>query len=265
MNINTHKFEYHYLLKKLGSSHSVGQWLRNYIDVHGFLILQDLKSEISDLNFAKNFLADLSSSIGTLVSHNPNKQDYIWEIKAQVSNSEIKTFSEDNQVAPLHTDSQYRICPERYMALMVIRQASCGGGATLLLDFKNVLEEISSHASGKELIEFAKKQKFPIAVPSIFQTSSEQKYIYSSLISDSPLIRYRYDTLKTGVALVNGDRAGESLDHLETLNTYIQSSSHQCTFNLAEGEIIFVDNHRFLHGRTPFTDHQRLLLRSRFN
>jgi alpha-ketoglutarate-dependent taurine dioxygenase len=265
MTIDKHKFEYKYLLKKFGPTFLVSQWLRKYMDLHGCVVLQDFQSEICDLTSAKFFFAELSSSIGTLISHNPNKQDYIWEIKPQISTSQIKTFSEDNHVAPLHTDSQYRACPEKYMALLVFHQATCGGGDTILLDFKKVLAELDNSIDGRKLIKFAKQEKFPIAIPSIFQTSPHQNYIYSSLISDTPLIRYRYDTLKAGISLVNHDRADELHEQLDCLNNHIQSSSHQCNFSLSDGEMIFVDNHRFLHGRSSFTDPNRLLLRSRFN
>ncbi|MCC3532422.1 MAG: TauD/TfdA family dioxygenase [Microcoleus sp. PH2017_21_RUC_O_A] len=63
-------------------------------------------------------------------------------MKSQLSTSAIKTFSKHNQQAPLHTDSQYRNQPERFIALMTICQANCGGGYTEIVNFRKILEEI---------------------------------------------------------------------------------------------------------------------------
>lgn len=263
--IENHKFDYQYLLKKFGYKQYLGNWIRQYVNMHGFLILQNLETEFSDFQSAKYFFTELSSYIGTLVSHNPGKQDFVWEIKPKISKSVIKTFSEHNQPAPLHTDSQYRNQPEKYMALLVFKQANCGGGYTQLLDFRKVLLELRSNILGKQIVKFFSKEKFPIAVPSVFQEEKGVNYIYSRLISNVPLVRYRYDTLKTGLSLINHSYVESFYENLDILNNFLQNSPFCSSFLLLNNEVIFVDNHRFLHGRTAFIDTDRLLFRIRIN
>lgn len=265
MSAAKHKFEYEHLLKSLGSIGAVGAWIREYVDLHGFLILQDLESEFYDLSSAKLFFTKLSSHVGTLVPHNFDRSDFVWEIKPKSSNSVINTFSEHNKAAPLHTDSQYRNRPEKYMALLVFSQAECAGGETMLLDFKVVLNELRQSDSGRKMIEFACQDKFPIAVPSIFQTQDKTEYIYSSLISNIPLIRYRYDTLRIGLKLIKHSHVQEFSEKLLTFNDLINRSRYCSSLLLNNGEAIFVDNHRMLHGRSSFLDSNRLLLRIRMN
>ena len=260
-----HKFEYEHLLKRLGSIGAVGGWIREYVDLHGFLILQGLESEFYDLSSAKLFFTKLSSHIGTLVPHNFGQSDFVWEIKPKSSNSIIKTFSEHNKAAPLHTESQYRNLPEKYMALLVFRKAECAGGETMLLDFKLVLNELRQSDFGRQMIEFACQDQFPIAVPTIFQTEDKTEYIYSSLISNIPLIRYRYDTLKTGLELIKRSHVKYLDEKLQAFNDLINRSRYCSSLLLNNGEAIFVDNHRMLHGRSSFLDSNRLLLRIRMN
>lgn len=265
MSAEKHKFEYEHLLKRLGSIGAVGGWLREYVDIHGFIILQGLESEFYDLSSAKLFFTKLSSQIGTLAPHNFGQSDFLWEIKPKSSNSIIKTFSEHNKAAPLHTDSQYRNLPEKYMALLVFRQAECKGGETILLDFQLVFNELKQSIFGRKMIEFACQEKFPIAVPTIFQTENKTEYIYSSLISNIPLIRYRYDTLKTGLELIKRSHVKDFAEKLQAFNNLIYQSRYCSSLLLDNGEAIFVDNHRMLHGRSSFFDSNRLLLRIRMN
>ncbi|MCC3446713.1 MAG: TauD/TfdA family dioxygenase [Microcoleus sp. PH2017_31_RDM_U_A] len=265
LSAEKHKFEYKYLLKRFGSIGTVGRWIRKYVDRHGFIILQGLESESYDLSSAKLFLTKLSSHIGTLVPHNLGQSDFVWEIKPKSSISQIVTFSEHNKAAPLHTDSQYRKLPEKYMALLVFRQAECAGGETLLLDFNLVFNELKKSYLGRQTIEFACKTKFPIAVPTIFQTQNKTAYIYSSLISDIPMIRYRYDTLKTGLELIKHSHVKDFEEKLQVFNDLIHTSRYCSSLLLNNGEAIFVYNHRMLHGRSPFLDSNRLLLRIRMN
>ncbi|MEJ6485377.1 TauD/TfdA family dioxygenase [Nostoc punctiforme UO1] len=257
-------FDYRYLLKKISCQKELGIWIRRYVDAHGFLILQNVEGS-SDVERSSLFLSQLCSSIGTLVPHNPGKNDFVWQIKCQLSTSALKTFSEHNQHAPLHTDSQYRNQPERFIALMTIRQAHCGGGYTEIVDFRKILEDIKCTAMGSRVVEFIRNESFPIAIPSVFQEYSKPASIQAKLVSVSPLIRYRYDTLKAGLSLIEHGRVAAFHENLDLLDLFIQSSPHRFRFISLPNEITFLDNHRFLHGRSSFTDFNRLLLRTRMN
>jgi alpha-ketoglutarate-dependent taurine dioxygenase len=260
-----HVFDYQYLLSSLSNYKNLGFWIRNYVNTHGILILEGIECDSTDVETSALFLTKLCSYVGDLTPHNYGKKDFVWEIKVKTSMSQLKTFSEHNQCAPLHTDSQYRNQPERFIALMSIHQASCGGGHTIILDFREFLLNLTKTKFGSRLIKFMIDNTFPIAVPSIFQENANQKYITQKIISESPLIRYRYDTLKAGLLLLKNNKLEEFHENLDCLDDFIQSSPYQIRFMLAQNNIIFIDNHRFLHGRSSFTDPNRLLLRTRMN
>jgi alpha-ketoglutarate-dependent taurine dioxygenase len=257
-------FDYQYLVKKFSCKKTLGASIREYLNEYGFIVLQNIEIDC-DRDSAKLFLPRLCSFVGTLVPHNPNKKDFVWEIESKPSISSLKTFSEHNQHASLHTDSQYRELPEKFIALMTLRQATCGGGYTEVVDFQEVLKDLQSSALGTEVINFFRGESLPIAIPSIFQVGSRATHIISKLISENPLIRYRYDTLKAGLSLIEGHQVNVFQEKLDLFDSFIQLSPHRIRFLSSPGEIIFLDNHRFLHGRSSFTDLNRLLLRTRMN
>jgi alpha-ketoglutarate-dependent taurine dioxygenase len=257
-------FDYQNLIEKHGSKQNLGIWIRKYVDEHGFIVLQNTQID-GDKDSEKSFLVNLSSAIGTLIPHNPNKKDFVWEIESKPSTSSLKTFSEHNQHAPLHTDSQYRESPEKLIALMTLRQAKCGGGYTEIADFKEIMQDLQHSALGSKIIDFFRSENFPVAIPSIFQANSMPKYVMSKIIQESPLIRYRYDTLKAGLFLMEDNQFDVFHEKIDLFNDFIQLSHHRICLLLEPQEIILIDNHRFLHGRSSFTDMNRLLLRTRMN
>lgn len=257
-------FDYQFLIKAIGCQTKLGTWIRNHLNVNGLLVLQNVDID-GEIESSKQFMVELCSTVGSLIEHNPREKDFVWEIRPRLSRSSLKTFSEHNDKAPLHTDSQYRNHPERFIALLTLRQASCGGGYTELVDFRKVLQDLEKTASGSEVIQFISNERFPIAVPTIFQNHLEQQYIRQTLISESPLIRYRYDTLKAGLSLLDKSKVSLYEKNLAFLDAAIQLSPHRFRFLSSPNEVIFLDNHRFLHGRSSFIDPDRLLLRTRMN
>jgi len=255
---------YSCLCREFGCPKEIGNKIRTLTDLHGFVIVKGVEFDFN-LESASLFLTELSSHVGTLVPHNLDREDFVWKIQSKVSTSSLKTFSEHSHQAPLHTDSQYRNRPERFIALMALNQASCSGGSTNLLDFKKVISELKANAIGRKIVEFISDQDFPIAIPSIFQENDAKTYISARLISKAPLIRYRYDTLKAGLSLIEHSKIKIFHDTLDLLNEFIEESQYRINFKLPKNEILFIDNHRFLHGRTSFVDLNRLLIRTRMN
>jgi alpha-ketoglutarate-dependent taurine dioxygenase len=255
---------YNDLIEECSSFKEIGIHIRKKTKSYGFVILKGIEIEF-DLDSASLFLTTICSNFGTLLPHNIGQKDFVWEIKPKISTSSLKTFSEHNQYAPLHTDSQYRNQPEKFIALMTINQANCGGGYTNLLDFNLVVNELKNTNSGRQLLDCLALQYFPIAIPSIFQQKNARRYITAKLISEIPLIRYRYDTLKAGLSLIKSSKREFLKENLDLLDNFIENSPCRISFLASNNDIVFIDNHRFLHGRSSFFDLNRLLLRTRMN
>ena len=201
---------------------------------------------------------EICSWVGNIREHNPGKKDYIWPICVKKSESKIATFSEHNDEAELHTDTQYRDLPERYMTLSCIEPAKCGGGETILLDSRVVIDRLNQDPELLKMLH----ENFPIAVPDIFVKNSP-RYIEHPIISDYPKFRFRYDTFKKGIELQQDYDMDRKLSVIEKLHSMIESSPEIFRYTLKKGEIILIDNHRVLHGRTSFSDYERLLYRVR--
>ena len=256
---------YKELTQKNNNLKTLGIYMRELIQDNGFLLLKNVGYGC-DLEQAKLLFLRICSSIGVLVPHNLGKKDFVWEVKPTPSSSLSKTFSGHNQDAPLHTDSQYRNNPEKFIALMAFKPARCGGGYTQLVDFKEILQDLKSTDIGNDIIEFFESEILPIAIPSAFQGFSKSKYIMSKIISNKPLVKYRYDTTLAGLSLLfNTHQLLYYQEKLDFLNSFIQTSFRRISFLLSYHDVIIIDNHRFLHGRSSFMDSQRLLLRCRMN
>ncbi len=219
-----------------------------------------IKTGLTDEQSILDYHLEVSKAIGPLREHNQGMEDYIWPICLKASESELITFSEHDKEAELHTDSQYSEIPERYMGLSCIHPASCGGGANYLLDSERLLPEIQSD---NELYE-ALSLIYPIAIPDIFQSTGHTT-IEKPLIDRYPKFRYRYDTIKKGLQLKETPTHDIRWKVLTNLNELIENSPLIERITLAQGDILLVDNHRVLHGRTSFTDPHRLLYRIRID
>lgn len=227
----------------------------NDLNLNGYSLVQAEEKNNEDI---LTIQLKICEKIGKLREHNEGKADYVWPIKTVESNSQIKTFSEHNDEAQLHTDTQYRAIPERYMTLSCIQEAKCGGGETILLDSLKIFEEIKSDSALLSKL----KQKFPIAIPDIF-VIDDRKYIEETIISEYPKFRFRYDTFLKGLALKQPENFEDLKNTLDEFNSKLQNSKHIQKLKLKKGDIILIDNHRMLHGRTSFTDTDRLLYRVR--
>jgi alpha-ketoglutarate-dependent taurine dioxygenase len=230
--------------------------IKSDLNKKGYAIHSSGKSKPSEI---KEYHWSLIKKLGLPSEHNEGKKDYIWEITAKQSTSNIKTYSEHSKKAPLHTDSQYRNTPEKYFSLSSIQEAKCGGGQTELLDFKKLYASVHKHTWFKELYEV-----YPIAIPDIFQ-SAQERVVYQPIIKATPFIRFRSDTIMKGLDLVNEPLNSKKRKAFKLLEEEILNSNWIERFYLKKGQIIIIDNHRVLHGRSAFKDNTRLLFRIRFN
>lgn len=131
----------------------------------GYVLLK--KYPINHINPHETIL-ELSSSIGFPKPHN-HQNSLVWDIKLGfASKSKVKTYSEHNHEAVLHTDSQYSLCPEDYFSMLCLKKASCGGGISYLLSLQDILEDLMNLPLGRTYIQILKEQKFPFVVPSVF-------------------------------------------------------------------------------------------------
>jgi alpha-ketoglutarate-dependent taurine dioxygenase len=233
--------------------------IKKSLDTNGYVILKNYpcKSKIDFL--------DLCQRIGKPTPHD-GRGVLIWDIKSNPSSeSLLKTFSEHNNEATLHTDSQYSEYPEDYFALMCIKKASCGGGISYLLSLNSILLELKNTLKGRRAISVLGKEQFPFIVPSIFSKSNNGESINYGFILKGNEIRFRIDTIEKALENSTVSMSKEMIEAFQYLKKKVTESKKVLEFHLEENDIVFINNKTMLHGRSSFTDMERHLLRIRLN
>jgi alpha-ketoglutarate-dependent taurine dioxygenase len=231
----------------------------------GFVIIKNLPFRFYKRPVLDYLFASLSLCLGNLTVHN-SCNNVIWEVTPR-SNLEGRepTFSELNVEAPLHTDSAFRTQPEKYFGLWAITSAKQGGHSTAI-KVKELIKFLTRSTSGKECLNILRGELFPFRVPPAFASNSKQsQIIHAPIVTNSPLIRFRIDTLMAGFRHHPELATPERLWAVKYFEEAIKTYPNKLEFKLDDGDLVFFNNHTMLHGRTAFADRKRLLLRIRID
>lgn len=197
-----------------------------------------------------------------------DNQQVVWHIKsAPAASGKIQTFSAHNDEAPFHTDAQYRFVPENYFGLLVLKAARCGGGLTSLLTLDSIKQLLSEDTLGEDISRLFTEKLLPFAVPSAFSlldNLGEKEVVFAHVLTED-CIRYRFDTLIQGLEYFPDLVSNAELNLIRHFDKLINSSSYSINFKLQDRDLLFINNRRTLHRRSPFKDLNRHLLRIRFD
>lgn len=160
------------------------------------------------------------------------------------------TFSVRDGRAELHTDSQYHAQPERWVVLYCVRPAR-DGGDSLLLSGADAVAALRRHPEGAYVEALLREPVYRWHVPAVFH---EAELLRSFPVLDGETIRWRRDNL---IAPEPHARAAD------VFHEVIESCEAMVCQRLVPGDLLVLDNHRALHGRTHFDDAGRLLMRIR--
>jgi hypothetical protein len=208
------------------------------------------------------FLA-LTACLGKLTVHNDVKQ-LIWEVTPRtLVSSREPTFSELNVAAPWHTDSAFRRYPEAYFGLFAMKTAKIGGHS-LVMQADKAIAALRKTDEGEQCLAILRSEIFPFRVPPAFTgVDKTTNVIYAPILRTSPLIRFRFDSIVSGFKACPELLTPTRLWALNYFHHFLESFDSKFEIKLDEGDIIFINNHKLLHGRTAFVDRDRLLLRAR--
>lgn len=224
-----------------------------------FQLEEQFSSEVVAMAFAK--------TIGVPSPTGGHMSRCIWRVEPRPVSDSMpeKTFSERTGPADLHTDSQYRLEPEDYVALFVLKPANDGGASTVL-NYDCVFEELSRSDEGRGALDLLMRPVFPFSVPPAFRVRpSEAECVIAPIIAQAPQIRYRKDTLAAGLARMTELNTPDTRYALGVFEESLKRVPGIVTITVGSGEILMLNNHRVLHGRTNFRDRSRRLLRIRMN
>jgi hypothetical protein len=252
-----------------------GETIRKFVDQEGYCVVKNFpfpKSK-SDLMVRKNLFLLLVCACGTPSDHKEGvgEPEYICEVKPQRDlQRKVPTYSEHDHEAPLHTDSIYHKMPEKFVGFLMEEKSEVGG-RNILLKVSSIFNEMGSTSEGKRWLEYLKTHRLPSVTPSRYSNNlgSDPKVEDVLIIDENEeTIKFRADTISKGINQRKGQHQRvdpKVSDALKFLCTLMYQNPDRRGINLANGEILFVNNEKVLHARTSFEGFTRLLLRIRFN
>lgn len=160
----------------------------------------------------------------------------------------------------LHTDSATLARPHDYVALACVEAAEDRGGESKLMHVDSLYAAICARfGSGMPKLLEAPIFPFPLIDPP--QRRGIQQVPILTPTENGWTIRYRREFLAAG--LRHKPRSLSTRHHaaLVALNTILAAESLHLSYSLARGDVLIVDNHRVLHGRTAIHSHALRRLR----
>ena len=211
----------------------------------------------------------LSVGLGRPTATDQVDRRVVWDVKVRpekLRNGGVSTFSEHPHEADLHTDTQYFAEPERYMLLYCLVPAACGGGVSTFRDVQSVHEALNRTDEGRWAVEYLTGRDLPFKVPAVFTSTgnaSEEEVVFEPIFGTRPAMRFRADTLRRGLDLHPQLDTPQLRRALGILVAELANQEKLVSFRMPADSLQVLNNHESLHGRTPFTDVSRHLMRIR--
>jgi len=159
----------------------------------------------------------------------------------------------------LHTDAADWGKPVEFISMVCVRPDPRGHGRSLLLDIEAIQEEVQTQL-GNDSLQLLKTQP----VPWQLHISWGGGVRWQTVLTESTICWRRYTILlaidENGVEL-----SKEMLTLIDEFERIVENSDRRIDFLLQEGDLLFSDNTRGIHSRTPILDPEasnRLMIRS---
>ncbi|MEO3812670.1 TauD/TfdA family dioxygenase [Sphaerisporangium sp. B11E5] len=176
----------------------------------------------------------------------------IWTVAPRTTRPGA-TFSMRAGGAAFHTDAQYHSRPEDVICLFVVRPAA-DGGDTMLLTARDVVATLRRDPAGETALERLAQPVWTWTPPDVFSRKAAAAVPPMPVLPGDGTVRWRRDNL------------GPLCPPQAQAATVLESGLRRAPatrLSQNPGDVIVIDNRRTLHGRTPFTDPERRLLRVR--
>lgn len=230
-------------------------------------IVKNLPFGILELQSAKQALLAFASCIGNPTSADPHRTRLVWEVspRSTLPSDYTPTITERCGDAPLHTDSAFKSAPENYVMFFAYKSASDGGGLSQFLSTRRLLDSLSKNSDGRKCISLLRENSFPFRVPTVFtkdRSDAVPEWISAPILWGEENMRYRHDLIVSAIESGAPALLPECEWALSHAASHIQKLSPDCVA-LRSGDLVILNNHQILHGRTSFEDRDRMLLRVR--
>ena len=154
----------------------------------------------------------------------------------------------------LHTDTADWETPVELISMVCVRADPRGGGRSRALDIDSIRDEVNA-CLGTDFLSLLETEAVPWQLAPYFGGGVK----WRPVLNDSTVCWRRY-TIDLALEL-----SGEMLNALAAFEDVIGRTDRTSDFLMREGELLFSDNHRTIHARTPISDLEnssRLMIRS---
>jgi hypothetical protein len=159
----------------------------------------------------------------------------------------------------LHTDTADWARPVELISMVCVRADPGGGGRSRVLDVDSIRDQVGDRL-GSQTLELLESEPVPWQLAPYWGGG----VTWRTVLTKSSLCWRRY-TIELAVdaeGVSISDKMREALDGFEDV---ISNSESTVDFLMSEGDLLFSDNHRTVHARTPISNgvtSERLMIRS---
>ena len=156
----------------------------------------------------------------------------------------------------LHTDTADWEPPVELISMVCVRADPAGGGRSRVLDVDTIRSEVKDQL-GAATLERLETEKVPWQLAPYWGGGVS----WRPILTNESICWRRYTIDATGATLPT-----RMLDALQSFEELISNTPHTLDFLMREGELLFSDNRRTIHARTPIANggknSDRLMIRS---
>jgi len=159
----------------------------------------------------------------------------------------------------LHTDTADWEPPVELISMVCVRADPAGGGRSRVLDVDSIRDEVN-HQLGAEILGRLETEAVPWQLASYCGGGVQ----WRTILTESSVCWRRY-TIDMALDSTGASLSPEMRSALEAFENVVSRTPRTIDFLMREGELLFSDNRRTIHARTPIsngTNSDRLMIRS---
>ena len=159
----------------------------------------------------------------------------------------------------LHTDTADWEPPVELISMVCVRADPAGGGCSRVLDIDSIRHEVKDQL-GAEVLERLERESVPWQLASYCGGTVQWRPILTKRS-----VCWRRYTIDMALDSTGATLSPEMLEALESFENVVSQTPRTIEFLMREGELLFSDNRRTIHARTPIstgTASDRLMIRS---
>jgi len=159
----------------------------------------------------------------------------------------------------LHTDTADWEPPVELISMVCVRADPAGGGRSRVLDVDTIRREVEDRL-GVATLKRLETEKVPWQLAPYCGGGVSWRPIFTN-----ESVCWRRYTIDMALDSTGATLSDDMLDALQSFEELLSTTPHRLDFLMREGELLFSDNRRTIHARTPLangTHSDRLMIRS---